>query len=460
MKKPFFIYLLSFLALGCGKEFLDIKRDSNQVVPSTIQDYLAILNRREILDNHRILSFIGTDEYYYDTYSDLVAQSSFTPFHKKAYTWEKEIFEVDEQLRDWNKSYENIMYANLALDVEKITPKPGEEMDWKRTVVAARFHRAWKFYQLAQQFCGPYNGNTSSSALGLPLRTDYDVSVKYSRSTLKEVYDLILNDLHHAEEVNLDSDLNIYLPGRLAVKALLARVYLQIGKYEKAEHYSISVLKEKSDLVDYNLLNGNLEDYYDSHFNTLGKNNPAIIFYSQQSLSGIISESMKMDTTFIESLHDSDLRKEIYFFDREDGAKIYVGSYCGYGVSRMFTGLSTEEMMLIAAECLARKGDHQLAKDALKPLLKVRFRDGKIPDDMETEADVLGLVLKERKKELFMRGIFWDDARRLNLEGKYTFIFKRNLEDKEYVLAPNDKRWTWPIPTNEVTNNNLQQNER
>ncbi len=460
MKKTFFIYLLSFLALGCGKEFLDIKRDSNQVVPTNIKDYLAILNRREILDNHRILSFIGTDEYYYDTYSDLVAQSSFTPFHKRAYTWEKEIFEADEQLRDWNKCYENIMYANLALDVEKIKPNPGEEIEWKKTIVAARFHRAWKFYQLAQQFCRPYNENTSSAGLGLPLRTDYDVSVKYSRSTLKEVYDLILTDLHYAEEVNLESDLNIYLPGKLAVKALLARVYLQIGNYEKAEHYSTSVLNERTELVDYNHLTGNLEDYYDSHFNTLGKNNPAIIFYSQQTLSGIISESMKMDTTVIESFHDSDLRKKIYFFDREDGAKIYVGSYCGYGVSRMFTGLSTEEMMLIAAECFARKGEGQLARAALRPLLRARYIDGKIPSEMETEGDVLGLVLKERKKELFMRGILWDDARRLNLEGKFTFTFKRNLEGKEYVLSPNDKRWTWPIPTNEIINNNVQQNER
>ena len=457
MKKLFFIYLLSSLALGCGKEFLDIKRDSNQVVPTNIKDYLAILNRREILENHRILSFIGTDEYYYETYSDLVARSNFTPFHRRAYTWDREIFEVDEQLRDWNKCYENIMYANLALDVEKLQPKPDEEMEWKRTVVAARFHRAWKFYQLAQQFCEPYTENSSSTGLGLPLRTDYDVSVKYSRSSLKEVYDLILDDLHKAEEIGLESELNIYLPGKLAVKAFLARVYLQIGNYERAEHYAVSVLGEKSDLVDYNGLTKTLSSYYDSQFNTLGKNNPAIIFYSFQSVDGIISETMKMDTTFVKSFQEEDLRKKIYFFDREDGSKLYVG---GYGVSRMFTGLSTEEMMLIRAECLVRRGEHQHAKDALQPLLKARFENATVSIEIDERDDVLGWVLAERKKELYMRGILWDDARRLNAKGEFQTTFKRNLDGEEYVLPPNDKRWTWPIPINEIINNNLQQNER
>lgn len=49
-------------------------------------------------------------------------------------------------------------------------------------------------------------------------------------------------------------------------------------------------------------------------------------------------------------------------------------------------------------------------------------------------SDILAYVLTGRRKELFMRGSRWEDARRLNLEGKYPVTFSRVLDGVRYEL--------------------------
>lgn len=451
-----------FLILGCGKDFLDIKRDSNQVVPTSVKDYLSIVSKSSMLESSILLSFLGADEYYYNSQAEIVAMSRFSPFHQFAYTWEQNIFSQDEPVRDWFRAYENIMYANLALDIEKISPLPSENEDWLKVRVAARFYRAWNYYQLAQQFCENYEKERASSQLGLPLRTDYDVSIKFGRSNLQEVYDLILKDLEEADAIDLSPALNIYLPGRDAVEALLARVHLQMGNYALAEQYASEMLNRKYTLIDFNKLDKPINGIYESKFDPDGKNNPTIIFYSFQTNEGLMYMT-KMDTAFVESFETGDLRKTVYFYKNPDRSSFYNGSYCGYGVGYMFTGLSVEEMLLVRAECLARRGEKKRAIDDINNLRKHRFTAEYYKNiDPEKIADVLLLVLNERQKELYMRGMRWQDARRINKENKYPVEFKRILkdEDKEYKLPVGSSRWVWPIPPQEITNNNLEQNKR
>ncbi len=461
MKKISIIIATLILILGCGKEFLDIKRDSNQVVPRSVKDYLSIVSKRDMLESSLLISFIGADELYYNNHSDLVASSRFTPFHQFAYIWAQDIFTQDEPVRDWFRAYENIMYANLALDVEKKAPTPSEINDWMKVRVAARFFRSWNYYHLAQQFCETYIQDHAGDQLGLPLRTEYDVSVKYGRSNLKEVYDLIIKDLEEANAIDLRSDVSIYLPGKDAVEALLARVYLQIGNYVLAEKYASSVLSRKKQLVDFKTLGKPISNIYESQFEPMGQNNPSIIFYSFQGNEGLLSEKMKMDTILVSSFQKGDLRRSVYFFDNQDGSQLYIGSYSGFGISSIFTGLSIEEMLLIRAECLARRGDKKNAIDDINYLRKSRFTSKDYKEyKIEEIEDVLDLVLNERRKELYMRGLRWQDARRLNREKRYPVEFIRKMDNKEYKLSVGSPRWVWPIPPSEIINNNLEQNKR
>ncbi|ULT23553.1 hypothetical protein KUH03_30940 [Sphingobacterium sp. E70] len=119
MKKIGMSILPFLFIMGCGKEFLEIKRDSNQVVPNSVKDYVSIVSNRSMLESSLLLSFIGADEFYYGSHSEVAAMARFSTFQQFAYVWGQDIFTQDEPVRDWFRAYENIMYANLALDVEK-----------------------------------------------------------------------------------------------------------------------------------------------------------------------------------------------------------------------------------------------------------------------------------------------------------------------------------------------------
>lgn len=460
--KNYLIVSLTIIMAGCGKEFLDVKRTSNQVVPKTAKDYLAILSRENMYFTSSDLAYLGADEYYVKNGADLIAGSQYTPIHQFAYLWKDNAYGSERNLRDWDLGYERIMIANLALDVESATAGTDEQGDIDRVKVSARFHRAWNYYQLAQVFCKPYQDATADKEPGLPLRLDYDISIKYGRSTLKEVYDQIINDLTEAENIPTIEDTNPYMPGTSAVQALLARVYLQQGNFDMALRYADLVLKKKTVLIDYNKLTGSVTDIYGSYFEPYGKNNPAIIFYSAAAVGGVLGATRRnADTMFLSSLDYHDLRRKIYFFKRPDGTEAYTGSYCGYGGNESFTGLSVEEMLLVRAECRARSGMNQQALDDINVLRKNRFNQNSYHDIKLAEIDDLLLyILKERQKELFMRGRRWEDARRLNREGKYPVTFSRVLDGVQYSLKPNDKKWTWPIPQSEIEANGIEQNER
>lgn len=462
MKNLYLFIFLTVVITGCGKDFLDIKRDSNQVVPNKVRDYLAILSRINMLSTSQDLAFVGSDEYYLKSNEDLVALSFYSPYLKNAYTWENIIFRDDEDHYGWYTAYEKIMYANLALEVEKLNPTPQEIEDQNRVRVAARFHRALNFYHLAQQFCEVYDPNTAKERLGLQLRTDYDVSVRYGRSNLQQVYDMILNDLHEAENISLNTGDNIYVPGKLATQALLARVYLQMGEFDKALGYAEKVLAKKNTIIDYNTVDGELSDYDASLFELGGKNNPSIIFFLGCSFPNTLNPSRSsIDTAIMEEFEENDLRKKIYFFKTEDGRTVFTGSYAGDGAYQFFTGLSTEEMLLIRAECNARKGRTELAIQDLNLLRSHRFAEESfVPLKVGEISDIVEVVLKERRKELFMRGLRWEDARRLNREGKYPISFARSLDGKVTTLLSGSKKWVWPIPEIEVIRSGIAQNPR
>lgn len=412
-----------------------------------------------MLETSNLLAFIGADEYYIKSSEDLIAGSQYNLYHKNAYIWADDVYENERTLREWNIAYEKIMYANLALDIEKTDPIEEEKDDFNRTRIAALFHRAWNYYQLSQLFCKVYAPENAEYELGLPLRLDYDVSVKYGRSTVKEVYSQILADLQEAEKIPLTDDRNIYLPGKLAVQALLARVYLQMGNYEVSEEYASKVLDEVNTLVDYNDLDFSSVTEFSNSFNFFGADNPAIIFYSHKVADGILLETLaNADTTFVRSMAEDDLRKQAYFFHREDGSDLYSGSYAGYGGIYFFTGLSVEETLLTRAECRARLHREEEALSDLHHLQKRRYTgERQVVDD---DHILLERILEERQKELFMRGIRWEDVRRLNREGTTQQVFRRILDGVEYNLSLGSEKWVWPIPSDEVDSNKIQQNER
>jgi hypothetical protein len=83
-----------------------------------------------------------------------------------------------------------------------------------------------------------------------------------------------------------------------------------------------------------------------------------------------------------------------------------------------------------------------------------------IPFTASTETEALTKILEERRKELVTRGLRWSDLRRLNMDPRFQVTLNRSYDHEIYQLLPNDKRYTFAIPQNEIEGSGIEQNVR
>ena len=127
-----------------------------------------------------------------------------------------------------------------------------------------------------------------------------------------------------------------------------------------------------------------------------------------------------------------------------------------------FAGIATNEVYLIRAESLARLGQKDAAMQVLNALLVKRWRTGTYVPLVAVDAeDALKKILVERRKEVpFHANLVWEDLRRLNKDSRFARTLTRVIAGVTYTLAPNDKRYTLPIPDLEIQLTGIPQNER
>lgn len=208
--------------------------------------------------------------------------------------------------------------------------------------------------------------------------------------------------------------------------------------------------------MDFNLIN--LEQDY-SFKNDYGQTNSEVLLFNWVYAAITAESSVNFDTELLSLYRPADLRKNVYFKKAKDERIIFKGTYSP--VFGYFTGLATNELWLIRAESAVRTGRIQDAESSLNHLLEHRYKKGSfISYTFKDTREALETILIERRKELFMRGTRWEDLKRLNKEPEFATTLVREIEGVKYDLPPNDPRWVWPIPDNEVELNHLEQNLR
>lgn len=449
IKGRYFCLLISLL-FSCGKDYLNEKPNVRQAVPSEVADYQAILDAESIMNGGASVSLgiLGAGEF---TIKDGQLTTLKDAYLRNGYVWAKGVYEGSE-VNDWNYAYQRILYANLALDVEKVERNGAA---WDNVKGSALFFRSLNFFQLAQLFCRVYQRDQADTDPGVPLRLDYDVTAKYGRGSLAQVYQQIVADLKEACKLLPDTAVHKFRPCKAAAFTLLAKVYLQMDDYENALSYATQGLQFNDQLIDFNRLN--LDQRY-TFAQSYGMDNPEVLFFSTATNMTIIATGRFNANPSLLSLYAAnDLRKKAYFYNNSDGRKLFKGSYAN---SSYFAGLATDELWLIYAECLARLGNTSEALDALNHLLSKRYDSSFVPLSGGNGEDALKLILLERQKELYMRGNRWEDLRRLNKDSQFAATLVREIDGNRYELPPGDARWVWPVPDNEIQINGLAQNER
>jgi len=450
MKSIKIISLGLFCLFASCSKYLDTVPDSGLTIPKTIRDFQQLMENEKMFNNCTAMGEFGTDDLFLPPTQLAVQQLTL----RNAYVWAKDIY-GGETSPSWDNGYTTIHYANIVLN--GITTLDGSSSASNDELNAlkgwALFVRARAYFDLEEVFGQPYKPASAATDLGVPLKLGTDLEEMVKRASVADTYKQIVNDLEEAVvllpvEFN---KINRSKPSRSAAAALLSRIYLVMQNYEQSLKFANQSLELYSTLTDYNNLNTSASLPF----------SPIIdeVIYNALQLN-YFNRFWEVERPFYNTYLSDDLRKVLFF--KEDAVSkgmIFKGFYSNSPVA--FNGLATDEVYLTKAECLARLGQNEPALTTLNTLLIKRFKKDKfVPYSIVNTADVLGLILTERRKECLFRNLRWADLRRLNQDPRFAKTLTRIVNGTLYQLPPNDVRYALPIPDNEIRISGIEQNLR
>ncbi|OQP59913.1 hypothetical protein A3860_35980 [Niastella vici] len=445
------ILVISIFCLTACKKYLDLKPNKSQVVPSTLADLQALLDRHDQINEFgpQLLDMVA-DDYYLTTSA---WQSLPDEYDRLNYIWDKDA----SYLSNWNQTYQHpVYYANVVLDqLAQIDFDESERTNYNNIKGAALYIRAFAFWELAQLYCTGYSSDAAND-MGIVLRLSSNIEEKSTRSTVQKTYDQIISDLKAAAELLPESTAFPTRPNKTAAYGALARTYLSMRDYTNASYYADLCLQKYNSLIDFNTLVpvGNPP---------IAQFNKETIYYNHPGYTPALNNSRaKIDSVLYKLYNTNDLRKTVFFKSNSDGTFGFQGSYASrQGEYMPFDGIATDEMYLIRSECFARAGNKDAALADLNLLIGKRWKNNGsfVPFTAVSASDALNIILMERRKELCFRGVRWSDLRRFNLDGA-NINLSRMLNGTSYLLPANDTRWTLLIPKEIITITHLPQNVR
>ena len=134
--------------------------------------------------------------------------------------------------KTWMTAYNVVAHTNMV--IESVNKVPNSNDQLKRKVLGQAYAlRGMVFFDILRLYGEDYGRN--SEKLGIVARTEVDIN-SIKRSTVKDSYTQILNDLTKAQEELKDLSLNVgnnNFIDEWGTKALMARVYLYAGMYKE-----------------------------------------------------------------------------------------------------------------------------------------------------------------------------------------------------------------------------------
>lgn len=439
MKKMIITLGLFATLISCKDGFLEVRPNKNLLTPTTLPNLQALLDNFSIMNNYPALTTLSADELVLTDNSLGRVEAAMA----SAYLWLRDNYQGNS-ISDWNKQYQQVFYANVVLDgLKDIENNNSVEANVLKG--SALFFRAMAMHEAAQIFTRPY-ASANLEAPGIPYPVESDVNIRPGRKTVKELYDQIIDDLTTAVKFLPSTPPFKSRPSKQACYALLARTYLNMHNYEKALNFANLSLSISQDLIDFNTAKNSIVPFPD----VLPNGNPEVIFYQRRYAYTIFNQAVaSLEPSLLASFKIGDLRRSVNSFDAGNNIFYFSG----------FSGLTNGEILLIKAECLARNGNKEDALTTLNQLYIKRCKvNSFIPITAQTAEQTLAIVIEERRKELFGRGLRWMDLRRLNIDPKFAITLKHVYNGTEYILEPNSDGYVFKIPDSEIYTSNITQN--
>lgn len=311
----------------------------------------------------------------------------------------------------WTILYKVIDNSNNVID--KTPDAEGSQTDKDRLIGQAKTLRAFSYLTLASYYQHSYL--LDKTALAVPIYTEPSntTTVGKSKSSLEDIYTLILADLNDAASL-LDNyertDTEKFKINKQVTQGLLARAYLNIGDWENAAKAAenarkgYALMSSNSYLEGFNDLQN--EEWIWGHKQTTDQSVASYTFhYLDVSSQASYYYSFMADPYFKNYFDSNDIRTSLFEWDSSVGREGFL-RYKKFKFRANLTGdivyMRAAEMYLIEAEAYARLGDEQPAITALNTLRASR-KANPFTVDQPTD-NLLSEILLERRKELWGEG--------------------------------------------------------
>ncbi len=434
------LLMLFFLAglIACNKDFLEVIPKGNLIATTTADydkslDNLILLNIAAVFGASSPQVVMGDEIAAVDPYfsgSKLITQRLFR--------WEDVIYEADQDANEMITPMKNIYAYNKIIN-EVMDASDGSEEKKKSIRAEAMAGRAWTYFLLINYYGKPYNPASAATDPGFPVVTEADVTeTHFSRATVQEVYDFIINDIATAIPDLPARTTERLRMSRAAAEGLLGKVYVFMGKFDKALPFLDASLTDISTAsIPVRLYDYNKTFAPDGTFMPIGTFGPSYplaphneeVLYAKQFVNSwsFLNNELVLTPQTRALYSSSDLRLKFFSKATFSGSDYPDGLLRRTSPTNTQFGVILPELYLLRAECKARLNDLDGAATDLETLRKNRMPlpDAKVPDSLKADQKALiSFIFDERTREFSLKGYRWFDMRRLSVDPNYKYLVK------------------------------------
>ena len=428
--KNIFIGFIAFIVGGglvsCSKDFLEIQ-PKGKLIARTLADYDLMLNNLDMMNTGTESQVVmGDDVAAVDPYFSGAQLKT-----QRLFRWDAMIYEPGENSTEMAMPMQNIYSVNAIIN-EVMQAAEGTEKQKKEVLAEAKVVRAWTYFLLINYFGKPYDPGTAAIDPGYPLITQADVTeTRFTRATVKEVYDFIINDLQAAIPELPARTTHRLRMSKAAAEALLGKVYTFMGRFDEAIPFLNAAFADLANaIIPVELYDYNVAFTPGGAFTPIGMFGPAYPqvnyntenVYAKQFINmwSFVNSELVMNAQTAALFKSSDLRLRFYSsMPFPFGTAYYSGMLRRMGPVANQYGILLPELYLLRAECQARMNNLAIAKEDVEALRSKRMplSDATIPPAIASDKDQLTrFILEERIREFALQGFRWFDMRRLSVD--------------------------------------------